>query len=141
MRSVRFPLRSLVSSARASSVSPGRLPSSISALRTQSRSVSSATPRSFETALSDRPVSRYNFTASALNSGGYGGLDGPGMWTPFPWRASSLEVSTEAGQAHFGLAPLPWTREPPDAVATACHFRFVRQCQRPMGAFTNLSGG
>ncbi len=69
------------SSSRSSVVSPSRFPVSICFHLSQLHRVSVGTPRSPATSESGFPEDRASFTASALNSGGYGGLV-LGTWTP-----------------------------------------------------------
>ena len=87
------------SSSRSSLVRPSRLPSSISAWRTQRRNDSGAIPSSPATSRNGRPLTRQSRTASCLNSGE----------KRFPFAtidslpdacASIVRVSTKAGQLH-----------------------------------------
>ncbi len=73
------------------------LPSSIWLWRTQCRSDSTEQPRSLATSLIV-PPERAGRTASARNSGGYGGLVLPPNVDSFPGPRPSLQVSTKAGQ-------------------------------------------
>ncbi len=101
VRSVRFSRRRRVSSARSSLVRPSAAPASASAWMTQRRQDSLAMPRSCATWRIDWPGCRARRTASARNSGGYGGLP-RGMWTPILGaRYPDCQVSTKADQLHF----------------------------------------
>ncbi len=85
-----------LSSSRSSVVSPLRSPVSILSCFSQLRRLSEETPRSRATSEMGFCEKRTSFTASALNSGGYGGLVLGIWWTPF-WDSivPSLKMSTK----------------------------------------------
>lgn len=100
--------------ARSSLVRPDLRPASTSSWATQLRSVWSETPRSLAIWAIVSPELFARRTASARNSGGYGGCE-RGTWTP-SWEPSapSGQVSTKAGQVQLAI-PFDF-RSPPFTV-------------------------
>lgn len=96
-RRIRFSRRSRFSSSRSAVVHPGRCPASMSAWRTHFRRRASETPRLAAICWSFFPLSRTRRTASARNSGGYGGLVAGMGITLSGAYALSIGVSTKAG--------------------------------------------
>jgi len=86
---------------RSSEVRPGRPPASRSSWATQLRSVWPEIPRSLAIRGITSPELLTRRTASARNSGGYGGRE-RGTLTPFgSLRLPTGQVSTKAGQVHI----------------------------------------
>src|SRR5579862_657145 len=99
--------RSRRSSSRSSLVNPGCLPASTADCLTQIRNDSDDTRRSLAISFSERPLLRYNATASRRNSGGYGFWKfdplGMGGHPPRPTGLCrpSAQVSTKTGAFQF----------------------------------------